>query len=131
MIGLAPNRVVAVDGDCAKLVDTPPKIDAVLVGDVALLPKFPNEVDPNKPLFAINSKWNVQRIVKQTTNRYYKKNHNSNSQLELSETFGLQILNDWKTFEGSVELLTAALEVVVTTFVVAVLPPKIDDSALA
>lgn len=59
MIGLAPNRVVAdvgVDGDCAKLADTPPKIDAVLVGDVALTPKFPNEADPNKPLFAANSK---------------------------------------------------------------------------
>lgn len=51
--------------------------------------------------------------------------------MELSEAFGLQILDDWKTFEGSVELLTAALEVVVTTFVFAVLLSNIDDSALA
>lgn len=54
-----------------------------------------------------------------------------NLQFELSAIFGLQMLNPWNIFEGSVELLTSAPAVVVTTFVVAVFPANIDDSALA
>lgn len=54
-----------------------------------------------------------------------------NLQLELSATFGLQILKFWKTDEGSVVLLTVALEFAVDTFVVVAaaateLPPNID-----
>lgn len=58
---------------------------------------------------------------------------------ELSAVFGLQMLKLWKMFDGSDELLTAALLAVVALGAVAlvdagvivVLPPNNDDSALA
>lgn len=59
---------------------------------------------------------------------------------ELSAVFGLHILKLWNIFDGSVELLTAALLVVVGVVVAITLvdaglliaaPPNIDDSALA
>lgn len=52
VIGLLPNILVgvdvAVDGVCAIFGAAPPKIDAALVGEVALPPNEPNELDPNK-----------------------------------------------------------------------------------
>lgn len=80
-----------------------PKIEAVFVGDVAFADNEPKEFVENK-LFP---------------------------ELELSATFGLQILKFWKTDEGSVVLLTVALELVVDTFAVVAaaageFPPNID-----
>lgn len=48
--------------------------------------------------------------------------------------FGLHILKPWNIFDGSVELLTTVLFVVVAVdagLLAAVEPPNIDDSALA
>lgn len=106
---LPPNMLVevGVDDGCEMLATAAPKIVAALVGVVVLLVKELNESGANTPFCA------------------------DVSEFELSATFGLQILNVWNIDAGSADVVTVALEVVVTAVVAAVLPPNIDGAVPA